>query len=54
MNAITPLIDFWNTVFLNIWNMYRTHGGIYFYITVAIVVVFPILKRIVRAIRGGR
>lgn len=54
MEAITPLIDFWADAFLNLFNTYRNNGGIFFWITIAIVVVFPITKRIVKAIRGGR
>lgn len=54
MSAIEQLIDFWNTVFLNAYNTYKSNGGIWFYVTIAIVVVFPLLRRMVRAIRGGR
>lgn len=54
MAAIEQLIDFWNTVFLNTYNTYKSNGGIFFYATIAIVVVFPLLRRMVRAIRGGR
>lgn len=54
MQDVESLIDFWNTVFLNAYNTYKANGGIWFYATIAIVVVFPLLRRMVRAIRGGR
>lgn len=54
MEGIKSIVDLWTTIFLNVYNTYRQYGGIFFYVTIAIVVVFPILRRIVRAIRGGR
>lgn len=54
MNDVNSLIDFWTTAFLNAYNVYKNNGGIWFYVTIAVIVVFPILKRMVRAIRGGR
>ena len=54
MSDVTSIIDFWNTAFLNAYNVFRDNGGIWFYVSIAIIVVFPILRRIVRAIRGGR
>ena len=54
MTQVTELLDLWNTIFLNCYNTYKTYGGIFFYCTIAIIVVFPILRRMVKAIRGGR
>lgn len=54
MTAVNQIIDFWTTTFLNAYNTYKANGGIWFYCTIAIVVVFPLLRRMVRAIRGGR
>ena len=54
MNDVSTLIDFWNTAFLNAYNTFKANGGIYFYVSIAVIVVFPILRRMIRAIRGGR
>lgn len=54
MDDVISIIDFWNTAFLNVYNTLKNNGGIWFYVVIAIVVVFPLLRRMVRAIRGNR
>ena len=51
---VKNMINLWVDIFLNCWNCYKANGGIYFTVTIVIIVVFPILRRMVRAIRGGR
>lgn len=54
MNDLMSLFNLWNNAMLNTWEMLRSNGGIWFYVVVAIVIVFPVLKKMVRAIRGNR
>lgn len=54
MEGILSVINFFKTAIIAVWNTYRTYGDVFFYVTIAIIVVFPILRRIIRSIRGGR
>lgn len=54
MDGLLSVINFFKTAIIAIWNTYRTYGDIWFYVTIAIIVVFPIFRRIIRSIRGGR
>lgn len=53
-NDILRVIDWFTNTAFTIWSWYKNNGGILFYITITIVVIYPILRRIVRAIRGNR
>lgn len=53
-NQVKGLIDLWTTIFLNLYNTYKAYGDIFFYITIAIVVILPIFRRMIRSFRGGR
>jgi len=54
MDGIKSIIDLWTTIFLNVYNCYRNNGGIFFFVSIAVVVIFPLFRRIIRSIRGGR
>lgn len=54
MEGILSVINFFKQAIIAFWNTYRNYGDVYFYVTIAIVVVFPIFRRIIKNIRGGR
>lgn len=47
------LVDFVSTVILNVWNVIK-QAGVYFLIFVAVTFVYPILRKWVIAMRGGK
>lgn len=53
MNDVVGFIDFISTVILNVWNSFK-NAGIWFLVFVAVTIVFPILRRWVITLRGGR
>lgn len=54
MNDVNSILDLWTTAFLNAYNTYKANGGIWFYVSIAVIVIFPILKKMVKSLRGGR
>lgn len=53
-NDILTAIDWFTNTAFSVFNWYKQNGGILFYITITLVVIYPILRKIVRAMRGGR
>ena len=53
-NDILKAIDWFTNAAFTVYSWYAQNGGILFYITITLVVIYPILRKIVRAMRGGR
>lgn len=53
-NQVLQFIDWCTNAAYSVYLWYSQNGGILFYITITIVVIYPILRKIVRAMRGGR
>lgn len=46
-------IDWIASIILNVWNVIK-QAGIYFYVFVAVTFVYPILRKWIVAMRGGK
>lgn len=53
MADVKALIDWVVDASLNLWNCLKTNAGIYFYVWLAVIFVFPNFKRLLRALRGS-
>lgn len=53
-NDVLKAIDWFTNAAFTVYSWYAANGGILFYITITLVVIYPILRKIVRAMRGGR
>lgn len=53
-NDILQVIDWFTNTAYSVYLWYMQNGGILFYITITLVVIYPILRKIVRAMRGNR
>lgn len=53
-NDVLKFIDWCTNTAYTVYLWYSQNGGILFYITITLVVIYPILRKIVRAMRGGR
>lgn len=52
MNAIKSTIDLFFNAMYNLWAVWFTNGSVYAYLTFIIVFLYPILNRVIRALRS--
>ena len=52
MDGVYSVIDLWFTTILSTYNCLSAHAGVYFTIWFAVIVVIPLFRRIIRALKS--